>query len=146
MAKLHTEGQVPVQAFKLSHCTVTFYDGWCWTEFTKTGEGWGAVPGHDPTYYRLAERLGYGADIKRYCVEHDFLHSFIEQEVSRRPSAILWNLAHGIDPPENTVYEEALVQMFQGFLRGGWEMTAVGPGVEWWAIREKAWGLLGRDL
>lgn len=135
-----------MQRFELTHCTVFFYDGWAWTAFRKTGEGWGAIPGHDSTYHNLAKRLGYGGDIVRYCLEHDFLHSFIEQEVFNRPSPILWNLAHGRDPPENTVYEEALVQMFQGFLRSNWEMTAVGPGIDWWAIREKAWLLLGRDL
>jgi hypothetical protein len=37
----------------------------------------------------------------------------------------------------------ALVQHFQGFLRGGWEMTASSPDRDWWAIRQKAWALLG---
>ncbi len=124
---------------------MSFYDGWAWTEFV-TGEGWGATPGHDPAYYRLAERLGYGSDVTLYCLEHDLFHSFVEQELFHRESPILWNLAHDIThAPWTTVYEEAVVQMFQGFLRAGWDMTAVAPGVDWWAIREKARGLLGPD-
>ena len=135
-----------MQTFELRYCTVTWYDGWCWTEFDETGEGWGAIPSHDEHYYRLAARLGYGDDIKRYCVEHDTCHSLVEQEVFDRPSPIIWNLAHGLTHPKDTVYEEALVQFFQAFLRGGWEMTAAAPDIDWWAIREKAWLLLGRDL
>jgi hypothetical protein len=46
--------------------------------------------------------------------------------------------------PDTTEYEEALVQLFQGFLCGGWEMTATSPDRDWWAIRQKAWALLGR--
>jgi hypothetical protein len=123
---------------------VSFYENFVWTQFA-TGEGWGGtVPGDDPTYRALAERLGYGNDVVRYCLEHDFLHSFLEGEVMGRPSPILWSLAHGWRHPDTTEYEEALVQLFQGSLRGGWEMTATSPDRDWCAIRQKAWALLGR--
>lgn len=133
----------PNRVFELDHCTVSFYDGWAWTEF-RTGEGWGATPGHDRHYYRLADRLGYGTDIVRYCLEHDLFHSLVEQELFHRPSPIIWCLAHGVKAaPWTTVYEEATVQMFQGYLRAGWEMTATAPGVDWWEIRNYALDLLG---
>jgi hypothetical protein len=122
---------------------VSFYDTFVWTQFP-TGEGWGGtVPDNDPTYQRLAARLGYGTDTLAYCQEHDFLHSFIEGEISGRPSPVLWSLAHGWRHPDTTEYEEALVQLFQGFLRGNWEMTATSPDRDWWAIRQKAYALLG---
>lgn len=145
MATLHADGQTPVQVFELDHCIVTFFNGWAWTEF-RSGQGWGAVPSYDDDYYAIAADLGYGSDINRYCVEHDFCHSFVEQELFHRPSPIIWSLAHGVTHPWTTVYEEAVVQAFQKFLRGGARMSAVAPDVDWWAIREKAWGLLGRDI
>jgi hypothetical protein len=129
--------------FDLVHCRVLFYEHFVWTEFP-TGEGWGGtVPEDDPTYRALAERLGYGGDIYAYCREHDFLHSFVEQEVFGRPSPVLWSLAHGWRHPDTTEYEEALVQAFQAFLRGNIAMTATSPDRDWWAIRQKAYNLLG---
>jgi hypothetical protein len=136
---------MPLKVFQLRHCTVSFHDTFAWTQYTG-GQGYGAVPSDDPSYRALAKRLGYGDDILAYCLEHDFLHSFIEQELFDRPSPILYALAHGYPAPSTTAYEEALVQMFQGFLRGDWDMTATQPGVDWCAIRAKARIFLGRDL
>jgi hypothetical protein len=133
----------PTAVFRLEYCTVTFYRTWSWTQFP-SGQGWGAVPHRTPSYRRLASKLGYRRNIIAYCLEHDFLHSFIEQELNDRPSPVIHALAHGQPAPRTTAYEEALVQMFQGFLRAGWDMTATQPGVDWWAIREKARSILGR--
>jgi hypothetical protein len=136
---------MPLRIFPLRYCEVTFYDTFAWTQFS-SGQGYGAVPSNDPCYRTLAARLGYGEDLTRYCLEHDFLHSFIEQEVFDRPSPILYALAHDLPPPPTTAYEEALVQMFQGFLRSDWDMTATQPGLDWCAVRAKARILLGRTL
>jgi hypothetical protein len=133
----------PDATFRLEYCTVSFYENWVWTQFSD-GQGYGSLPHRTDSYLRLASKLGYGQDIMGYCREHDFLHNFVEQEVNRRPSPILWALAHGQPAPRTCAYEEALVQTFQGFLRAGWDMTATQPGVDWWAIREKVWGILDR--
>ncbi len=145
MARPPPADRVPLRVFPLRHCTVSFHDTFSWTQFP-SGQGYGAVPGKDDSYQTLTRRLGYGDDTLAYCLEHDFLHSFVEQEVYDRPSPILYALAHGLDAPETTAYEEALVQLFQGFLRAGWDMTATQPGVDWWNIRIKARILLGDDL
>ncbi len=127
----------------LRHCVVSFYDTFVWTQFG-SGQGYGGVPSDDPSYRALAMRLGYGDDILWYCKEHDFLHSFLEGEVFGRASPILYALAHGLPAPMMTCYEEALVQMFQGFVRGGWDMTATQPDLDWCAVRDRALSYLDR--
>ena len=69
-------------------------------------------------------------------------HSFISEQISGQPSAILWSLAHKRRHPDSTVYEEALTQAFQGFLRANMPMTATAPDVDWEAIRNRAVWLL----
>jgi hypothetical protein len=145
LAKPPPADRVPRRVFPLRHCTVSFYDHFAWTQFP-SGQGWGAVPSDDPSYRALAARLGYGDDILAYCLEHDFLHSFLEQEVFQRPSPILYALAHDVPPPPTTCYEEALVQLFQGFLRNNWDMTATHPDIDWCVIRTKAVIFLGHDF
>lgn len=132
--------QLPVKHIQLTFCTVSLYDGWCWTQFPD-GSGYGAYPHDTPEYRALAERLGYN-DIMTYCWEHEFCHSFISEQISGCPSAILWALAHKRRHPDWTVYEEALVQAFQGCLRANTPMTATAPNVDWEAICESALWLL----
>lgn len=138
--RLETD-QTPLRAVRLTFCTVSLYDGWAWTAFPD-GSGYGAFP-HDTDEYReVARRMGYGADTMAYCWEHEVCHAFIEQEVSGRPSPILWALAHGRRHPDSTVYEEALTQAFQAFLRANTPMSATAPDIDWPALRSKALWLL----
>ena len=130
----------PLRTVRLTFCELRHYGAWAWTQFPD-GSGWGAVPHPGADYAALAARLGY-PDPMSYCYEHEFAHSFVEQEVSGRPSGVLWALAHGRKAPDSTAHEEALAQAFQGFLRGGLPMTAVSPYVDWYALRAKALSLL----
>lgn len=132
--------QLPIKSIALTFCTVSLYDGWCWTQFSD-GSGYGAYPHDTHEYHALAGRLGY-RDIMAYCWEHEVCHSLIAQEISGQPSAILWALAHGRQHPDCTVYEEALTQAFQSYLRANIPMTATAPDVDWYAIRERALWLL----
>lgn len=143
MAEPPDTDEKPTAIFRLEYSTVSFYQTWAWTQFT-TGQGWGSVPHRTTAYRRLTARMGYRRNIIAYCLEHDFLHSYIEQELNDRPSPILYALAHGEPAPKTTAYEEALVQMFQMFLRSGADMTATQPGVDWWKIRENVRQILGR--
>lgn len=138
--------QLPIKSIALTFCTVSLYDGWCWTQFGD-GSGYGAYPHDTPEYHALAQRLGYN-DIMDYCWEHEVCHSFISEQISGQPSPILWALAHKRRHPDITVYEEALAQAFQSFLRANIPMTATAPNVNWEAIRERAVWLLtsGADL
>lgn len=77
-----------------------------------------------------------------YGWEHEFAHSFIAQELQGAASPVLWARAHCQRAPDITAHEEALVQAFQGFLRGRLPMTAVSPDVDWYALRDKAARLL----
>jgi hypothetical protein len=140
----------PWRVIPLRFATVSFYDTFCWTWFPDVGEGYGAVPQADPCYERLARRLGYGTDTLRYCLEHDFLHSFLWERAYHQPSGVLYAMATG-KKPYKTAGEEAVVQMFQGFLRNpadavtnpdGWDMTATDLDVDWWSIRQDAYELL----
>jgi hypothetical protein len=137
--------RVPRRVIPLRFCLVSFYGddqgGFVWTQYPG-GQGWGGYPGGDQSYFALAARLGYGTDVMRYCLEHDFLHSFLCEQLYGRPSAVLYSLAHGRRHPDSTIGEEAIVQLFQGFLRAGWDMTAVAPDVDWWAIRDQARAIL----
>jgi hypothetical protein len=141
--RLQTD-QAPIRTIPLIFCTAYLYDGWAWTAFPD-GSGFGAFPHDEPDYRELSRRLGYDSTMD-YCWQHEVCHNLVEQEVFGRPSPILWALAHGLRHPDTTPYEEALVQAFQGFLRGATPtMTAVAPGVDWWEIKQKALGLLGAD-
>ncbi len=132
--------ETPIMSIRLTFCTASLYKGWCWTAFPD-GSGYGAYP-HDTAEYRdLAKRLGYENSMD-YCWEHEVAHSFVSERISNRPSPILQALAHRQRHPDCTVYEEALVQAFQGFLRGGLPMSATAPDVDWCALRQDALWLL----
>lgn len=136
-----------VRSAQLTFCEVRQYRDdylWTWTQFPD-GSGYGATPDHSDGgragYADLARRMGCGS-VDEYCFVHEFTHSFIAQEVSGGPSPVLWALAHKRRHPDHTVYEEALVLNFQGFLHGGVPMAAVAPDIDWWALRAKALRLL----
>lgn len=148
-----TTDEKPFRAFRLKYCTISYFEHFVWTAFPD-GAGFGGTVPTDPIeadrYLARAQRLGY-ADSISYCREHDFLHSYLAQEVPvlspdvpAGRSAIMWSMAYewGYAPPITT-YEEAQVILFQSFLRAGEDMDAVSPDVDWLAIRQKAWKLLG---
>lgn len=132
--------EVPQRVIHLTFCELRLFATFCWTAFPDR-TGYGAFPDPGPEYRRLAKRLGY-ADSMSYCVEHEFCHSFIAQELQGAASPVLWALAHGRRAPDITAHEEALVQAFQSFLRGRLPMTAVSPDVDWYEMRDKAARLL----
>lgn len=148
MADFHTLQQ-PVKAklirsVRLTFCTVSQYRDdhlWTWTQFPD-GSGYGAIPEFSEAYVSLARRLGYGYSVDDYCFAHEFTHSFLEQELNGRASPVLWALAHKKRHPDHTVYEEALVLAFQGFMHGGMTMEATAPDIDWYALRDKALRLL----
>ena len=144
MITLQTD-QTPWKVIPLKYCTVSFYDFWAWTEF-HDGSGYGAFPEYlpaypewphfTPAYITAAHRTGYD-DPLRYCLDHEFAHSYVAQEVLDQPSAVLWALAHEEPPPAMTVFEEALAMAFQGFLNGQ-TIFATSPLVDWEKIRKDA--------
>lgn len=136
-----------VRSVSLTFCEVRQYRDdypWTWTQFPD-GSGYGATPDFSATgaaaYADLARRLGYDS-VDEYCFVHEFVHSFLEQEISGRASPVLWSLAHKRRHPDHTAYEEALVLSFQAFLHGGQVMAAVAPDIDWHALRRKALTLL----
>lgn len=136
-----------VRSVPLIFCTVQQYRDdyfWTWTQFPD-GSGYGAQPDYSEDgrerYADLARRLGYQS-VDDYCFEHEFAHSFVEQEIAGRASPVLWSLAHKRRHPDHTVYEEAVAQAFQGFMRADIPMTATAPDVDWYRLRDKALWLL----
>jgi hypothetical protein len=106
------------------------------------GSHYGAQPHYTEAYIALANRLGYN-DIWDYCQEHEFCHNFIAEEIFGEPSRVLWALAHNKKAATKDILaEEALSIHFQAFIRNNWIMPATAPGVDWWALRNKAKELL----
>jgi hypothetical protein len=123
-----------IEFLNLGHTLTRFKDG---TEY-------GSHPHYTDEYHMLAKRLGYPS-VESYCQEHEFCHNFIPEEVFGEPSRVLWPLAHGgkHGSKKDILAEEALCILFQGFLRNNQTMAATAPGVNWWALRDKAYQLLG---
>jgi hypothetical protein len=133
---------VTVMFIKLMFCKIEFlHSGEAVTHFID-GTHYGAQPHYTDAYIALARRLGYD-DVESYCQEHEFMHNFIAEEVFGEPSRVLWALAHGKKAATKDILaEEALSIHFQAFLRNDWIMPATAPGVDWWALRDKAKELL----
>ena len=144
MITLQTD-ETPWKVIPLKYCTVSFYDFWAWTQF-HDGSGYGAFPEYlpaypewphfTPAYITAAHRTGYD-DPLRYCLEHEFFHSYIAQETLDSPSAVLWALAHCDPPPPTTVHEEAITMAAQAFYNGQ-AIFATSPLVDWEKIRRDA--------
>lgn len=147
MVTIDTDEQ-PANVVRLLFCEVRRYDGWVWTDFPD-GSGYGAYPPRPDVegaeevarYLALAQSLGYENSMD-YCWEHEVFHGALAEWLHARPSPVLWALAHGKTHPEYTVEEEAIVQLFQGFVRGGRPLAAVAPDVDWWSLRRAALNLL----
>ncbi len=132
--------EIPVREINLTFCKIQLFDGWVWTQFPD-GSGYGAYPHDTPEYREVANRLGYDCTMA-YCFEHEFCHSFVAQEIIGSPSPVLWALAHHRRHPDITVFEEALVQAFQAYLKGVAPMSAVAPDVDWYCLVRNAQSLL----
>jgi hypothetical protein len=113
-------------------CRVTFNDG------AQTN----SVPHfHDHHYFVISHRCGYGDDVQKYCVEHDFAHMFISQHILQTHSQVLRALADFSPvPPAVAAYEEAMAQMFQRWLRAS-EEPIIG-GIDWHHMKWEALKLL----
>lgn len=74
---------------------------------------------HDTHHYHvISHRCGYGEDIEQYCLDHDFVHSFLAEVIDGAVSSVLWAMAHDKVPDQwEALTEEALVQTFQAWLR-----------------------------
>lgn len=126
-----------MKTLKMKHGTLRAYNGYVTVEF-EDGTKATAIPHpHDHHYYVIAHRCGYGDDIFAYCIEHEFVHMFLAQELCDSPCPILWELAHGgLFPSHAAVLWESLTQTFQRWLRAS-EEPIIG-GADWGAMKAKA--------
>lgn len=123
-------------------CTTRFLDG----------AHYEAQPHHTDDYSAIATRCGYrgvlAAERLRYAREHDFCHSFVAERIGGEDHSvcpILWTLAHGKHlPPVNAARTEALVQMFQRWLRAD-ERPILIDGIDWWGMKRDALALLAAE-
>lgn len=84
--------------------------------YFEDGTSYGALPHPEmPSYYVVANRLGYGDDLLTYCRHHELSHHLVS-EVFGRPSRVIWALAHGKRPsPQEAAGEEALAMTLQRY-------------------------------
>lgn len=103
---------------QLKYCAIEWVDEGVRTSFLDAATT--AFPYmDDPRYLVASRRAGYGDDMMTYCREHDFLHAFLSEELADKPSNVLWASAHDTKLLPFVAYqEEALVQVFQCWLRG----------------------------
>lgn len=129
----------------LKYCRIDVWANACFTHFPD-GEFAPAIPHpHDPHYCMITQRCGYGAPTEvscmQYCIEHEFAHAFVEQELYDRPSRVLWGVAHKKPlRAKDAVYEEFMAQGFQRWLRKH-ERPIIG-GVDWDELKLEARGIL----
>lgn len=108
----------------------------------RDGASWGALPHPDkPHYAALAHRLGYEGDILTFCREHELAHNLIGEEFDQ-PSAVLWPLAHGMEPDRfGAAAEEALTMALQRYARAN-EVPLIDR-VDWPRLRARFYALAG---
>ena len=124
----------------LEFCRVEQREGSVWTVF-HDGAECPATAHQTPHYYVIAHRLGYGDDIWAYCFEHEVAHAFVEQELHRRPSRVLWALAHGgMLKGTEAAYEEIAAQTLQRWIRAN--ERPILSGVDWDGLKARALELL----
>jgi hypothetical protein len=126
---------------RLRFCTIQLIGDGCRVRFLWNGHYCDARPHKTPHYHVIAHRCGYGDNVSRYCIEHEFAHCFVEERLFGRPSQVLWGLAH--HQPVTTslaLYEEATAQMFQRWLRAN--ERPILAGVDWDGLKRDALELL----
>lgn len=126
---------------KLSFCEFERFNWGCTTRF-RDGSHVDAFPHWENHHYHvIAHRCGYADDLLTYCQEHEFAHNFIAEKFSRGISPILAALAIGSEcSAEEAAYEEALVHIFQAWLRANQE-PIIG-GIDWRGLKAEALELL----
>lgn len=92
----------------------TFGDGWAKTTFPD-GSSVPAFPEPTASYVATAERLGYGTDIARMCVEHELVHNWLCHVLGLPHSPALFGVAHGGDADWRHALEEDAVMAVQRF-------------------------------
>lgn len=147
----------PVRSIRLDHATLTEFPWGCTVVFHEDGAEVGSVPHPAMQDYRtIASRCGYALRAlgsrepegmfwqracQAYCVEHEFAHLFVWQELYGRPSLVLRRLADKKPlTGAESAPEEFLAQGFQRWIRDR-ERPIVG-GVPWGQMRDKALALL----
>lgn len=124
----------------LRHAFLTFEPYGALVTF-RDGSKVASTPHQTPHYYVIAHRLGYGDDVMAYCREHEFAHLFMEEAIHDRPSRVLYGLARGAPLSDtDALYEEAIAQMFQRWLRAN-ERPILG-GIDWDDLKQGALHLL----
>jgi hypothetical protein len=68
-----------------------------------------AAPQDNDAYRATAERLGYGADVRRMCFEHEILHSWVAAHFGLPESPTLGRVARGQGDTSLTGLEEDAV-------------------------------------
>ena len=130
-----------MKRIELLTCTVRYDHHEYIDTIFNDGKMWGAYPHDNHHYHVIAHRCGYGDDIWAYAFEHEFIHSFLAQELDRGNSYVLWSLAHNQKPdPIEAMKEEVLVQTFQRWMRAN-ERPIIG-GIDWDDLKSKALGML----
>jgi hypothetical protein len=100
---------------RLRFCTLEYTPEGAMTKFPD-GSSYGALPHPEmPSYYVVANRLGYGDDLLTYCRHHELAHHLIAEEFGSH-SPVIWSLAHGEEPPRMVAAaEEALAMVLQRY-------------------------------
>lgn len=125
----------------LATATVHYTPEGCVSHFAD-GASWGAIPHDTPHYHVIAHRCGYGDDLLAYCREHEVCHHLVSEWLLRRPSPVLWGLAHGRElTAAEAVFEEMAAQGLQRWVRAN-ERPIIG-GVDWNALKTQAVTLMG---
>lgn len=86
----------------------TFDDGWAKTTFSD-GSTVPASPEPTASYAATAERLGYGTDTARMCVEHELVHNWLCHVIGLPHSPALFAVAHRGDADWRHALEEDAV-------------------------------------
>jgi hypothetical protein len=98
---------------------------------------------HTPHYHVISHRCGQQDNLLGYVRDHEFCHSFLWEKLFDEPSGVLWELAHKrMLPTNDSIVEEAAVQMFQRWLRT--HERPIVSGGNWDAWKQEALECLPR--
>lgn len=105
-------------------------EGWANTHIAGVGDVY-AEPEDTDEYRDKARALGYGDDVGKMCIEHEYLHNWLSWATLSRGSLILGAVAggHPADTPA-CWWEEQLVLEFQRYLNTG-EIHGYLRSLEW---------------
>lgn len=121
---------------ELKHCAIEFTEYGVVTKLQDGSECPAWPHWKDPHYTVISHRCGYRDDLLSYCREHEFVHSFLAEKLTGEVSTVVWNSAHDLPFPQDALYEEALVQTFQRWLRANEE--PIMAGADWGQLKEES--------